>query len=245
MEIHSEQTLPRMRRACKLARKVLNYAGSLVRPGITTDEIDRLVHKMVIENNAYPSPLGYMGFPKSTCTSINNVIAHGIPDDMALVEGDIINIDITVYLDGYHGDCSETFLVGEVEDEVKRLVEAGRNARDIGISVCKPGVPINQIGTAISAYCDKYGYKTAPDLTGHGIGQIFHSAPVIYHQKNREKTIMEPGMTFTVEPAVCLGSGKWKQAADGWTLFTRDNQFCSLFEHTILITENGHEILTL
>lgn len=243
----SEHTLPKMRRSCKLAREVLNYAASFVRPGITTEELDIAVHNKIIENNAYPSPLGYKGFPKSICTSINNVLCHGIPSpDERLQDGDIINIDVTVFLDGYHGDCSETFLVGEnVSEQLQRLVKAARDARDNAIALCRPGQPLHAIGRSIDELCHTQGYSSPPELTGHGIGPVFHAKPYIMHRFHPSPEIMMPGMAFTIEPIICEGSETWDMAEDQWTLLSSDGKCSAQFEHTVLITEKGHEVLTL
>lgn len=240
------ETLPRMKRSCKLARKILDFAKTLVRPGITTEAIDEAVHQRIVEEGAYPSPLGYMGFPKSICTSINNVICHGIPDDQTLFDGDIINIDVTVYIDGYHGDCSETLLVGDnVSQSAKRLVNVAREARDKAIAVCGPGLPFSIIGHTIETVCRQNGYSCPATLTGHGIGPIFHADPFILHVENDHPGTMKPGMAFTIEPVICEGSDKFYMAPDNWTIFSRDGKWNAQFEHTILITETGHEILTL
>jgi methionyl aminopeptidase len=240
------ENLPAMRRSCSVARKVLDFAGTLVRPGITTEEIDAAVHQKIIESGAYPSTLGYKGYPKSCCTSINNIVCHGIPDDQALVDGDIINIDITVYLDGYHGDCSETFLVGNsVSDEAKRLVKVAREARDSAIAQCGPGKPLNVIGKAISDVIRRNGYTSPYTLTGHGVGPVFHAQPYVFHAENSDTTRMVPGMTFTIEPVVCQGTDEFTMADDEWTIFSGDGKWNAQFEHTILITNTGHEILTL
>jgi methionyl aminopeptidase len=242
----TSDSLPKMRKSCQIARKVLNLAGSLVRPGITTEEIDAAVHQAIISENAYPSTVGYQGFPKACCTSINNIMCHGIPDDLRLFDGDIINIDVTVFFEGYHGDCSETFLVGNsVPQHIKRLVNVARNARDFAIAECGPGKPFNIIGHTISQLCRENGYACPPMLTGHGVGPIFHAQPYILHFENTETGTMQPGMTFTIEPIICEGTDLFEMGADNWTLFSKDGKWSAQFEHTILITETGHEILTL
>lgn len=236
----------KMRAACKLARKVLDFAGTLVRPGVTTEAIDEAVHEMAVANGAYPSPLEYHGFPKACCTSVNNVLCHGIPCDQELYDGDIINIDITVYLNGFHGDCSETFMVGTSQtEEVKRLVKVARKARDDAISICAPGMPLMAIGRTVEAIVRQNGFTCPENLTGHGIGPIFHAQPYIFHCNNNEPGIMKPGMTFTIEPLICQGTDRFIRAEDDWTLFSRDGKWSAQFEHTILITHTGHEILTL
>lgn len=236
----------KMRRACKLARKVLDFASSLIRPGISTELIDEAVHNMIIQHGAYPSTLGYHGFPKSCCTSVNNVMAHGIPDSLPLFNGDIINVDITVYLEGYHGDCSETYLVGEGHgEEEKRLVRVAKEARDSAIALCAPGLPLNIIGHSISDTCERNGYFVPEGLTGHGIGEEFHAWPYILHSRNDLPHLMTPGMTFTIEPLVCQSTDQFFLAPDQWTLLSQDGSWSAQFEHTILITNSGHEILTL
>ena len=235
-----------MRRSCQIARKVLNFAGTLVRPGITTEEIDAAVHQKIIEEGAYPSTLGYQGYPKACCTSINNVLCHGIPDDQTLFDGDIINIDVTTYFEGYHGDCSETFLVGSsVTEPMKRLVNVAREARDQAIAICRPGQPLSLIGDTIAKIARRNGYSCPANLTGHGVGPIFHAHPFILHVENSFPGVMEPGMTFTIEPVLCEGSDSFYTAEDDWTIFSTDGKWNAQFEHTILITETGHEILTL
>lgn len=236
----------KMRVACQLARKVLNLAGSLIRPGITTEEIDEAVHEMIIANGAYPSPLEYHAFPKSCCTSVNNVLCHGIPCDQKLFDGDIINVDITVYIGGYHGDCSETFMVGEGHsEEVKKLVKVAKQSRDEAIAICGPGVPLSEIGKTIHNIISRNGYTSPENLVGHGIGPVFHAQPSIFHCLNNEPGVMKPGMTFTIEPLICQGNDTFYTAPDNWTLFSNDNRWSAQFEHTILITPNGHDILTL
>lgn len=244
-EIKDAETIEKMRESCRLARKVLDSAGELVRVGLTTDVIDKHVHQMSIAHGAYPSPLNYRGFPKSVCTSINNVICHGIPDDRPLESGDILNIDITVYLDGVHGDCSETYLVGDVDDKAQQLIEITKECLAIGLDQCSPGKPFAGIGEAIENHASNNGFSVVPMFIGHGIGSYFHGPPDIYHAKNGYPGCMEAGMTFTVEPIISEGNGAeiflWD---DGWTALTSDYSRSAQFEHTILITQDGIEILT-
>ncbi|KAI8872777.1 methionine aminopeptidase [Ramicandelaber brevisporus] len=237
-----------IRRSCQLAANVLRLGGSLVRPGITTDEIDRRLFNDIVKNGAYPSPLNYMGFSRAICTSVNNVIAHGIPDSRPLVEGDIINLDITVYREGFHGDTSCTFYVGgkdAVDEPGIKLVETTREALDAAISICGPQVPFREIGRVISQIARVNGYSVSEQLTGHGIGRNFHQAPLVFHHRNEEPEIMAPGMCFTIEPILCQGTAEGIQWPDGWTIATMDHGRSAQFEHTVLITEDGCEILTL
>lgn len=243
-EIKSVHEIEKMRKACKLARTVLTEAGKSLRVGMTTDEIDQLVFELSITGNAYPSPLNYRGFPKSVCTSVNNVICHGIPDDRPLSEGDIINIDVTVYLDGVHGDCSRTFLVGDVDNDGKRLVMVTEECLEIGIQLCKPHTKFGEIGEAIYEHAQRSGFEVVGQFTGHGIGSYFHGPPDIYHVPNTYPGEMLPGMTFTIEPAVSEGTDEIVILEDGWTAVTCDNSRAAQCEHTVLITETGVEILT-
>ncbi|XP_052161201.1 methionine aminopeptidase 1B, chloroplastic-like isoform X1 [Oryza glaberrima] len=196
-QLHDCESIARMRAACELAARVLEYAGTLVKPWVTTDEIDRAVHQMIIDAGAYPSPLGYGGFPKSVCTSVNECICHGIPDSRVLQNGDIINIDVTVYLNGYHGDTSRTYLCGEVDESTMQLVKVTEECMLRGISACKHGASFKTIGQRISEYVDEYGYSIDP-FVGHGIGKIFHSEPIICHTYDYEPGYMVAGQTFTI-----------------------------------------------
>jgi methionyl aminopeptidase len=234
-----------MRAAGKLAAEVLNYAGTLVRPGVTTDEIDVAVHAMIVAAGAYPSPLNYGGFPKSVCTSLNECICHGIPDSTVLQDGDIINIDVTVFLDGHHGDTSRTFLVGAVDAGAAALVEATTAALAAAIAVCKPGVPFKQIGATIHALADQGGYGVVPAFVGHGVGRMFHSGPTIVHCRNNEPGVMAVGQTFTIEPMLTLGSPKERFWPDEWTAVTADGSWSAQCEHTLLIVPGGVEVLTM
>lgn len=243
-EIHDERGVECMRASGKLAARVLDYAGTLVKPGIKTDEIDKAVHQMIIDNGAYPSPLGYGGFPKSVCTSVNECICHGIPDSRELEDGDIINIDVTVYLNGYHGDTSATFLCGDVDDEAKKLVQVTKECLYKAISICAPDVEFNKIGKTIQDHADKYRFGVVQQFVGHGVGRVFHSDPVILHYRNNERGRMLLGQTFTIEPMLTIGSTNPVIWADNWTAVTEDGSLSAQFEHTLLITENGVEILT-
>ncbi|XP_043850316.1 methionine aminopeptidase 1D, mitochondrial isoform X5 [Dromiciops gliroides] len=211
---------------------------------MTTEEIDSLVHQEIIRHNAYPSPLGYGGFPKSVCTSVNNVLCHGIPDSRPLQDGDIINIDVTVYYNGYHGDTSETFLVGNVDKYGKKLVEVARRCRDEAIAACRAGAPFSVIGNTISRITCENGLQVCPHFVGHGIGSYFHGHPEIWHHANDSDLLMEEGMAFTIEPIIVEGSPEFKVLEDKWTAVSTDNKRSAQFEHTIVITSGGAEILT-
>lgn len=243
-QIPDSEGISCMRAAGKLAAEVLEYAGTLVRPSVTTDEIDKAVHKMIIDAGAYPSPLGYGGFPKSVCTSVNECMCHGIPDSRQLQDGDIINIDVTVYLNGYHGDTSKTFLCGNVDEATKRLVKVTEESLRKGISVCKDGALYRKIGKQISEHAEKFGYGVVDRFVGHGVGTVFHSEPLIYHHRNDRGGFMVEGQTFTIEPILTLGSTECITWEDNWTTLTADGGPAAQFEHTILITKNGAEILT-
>ena len=245
-EVKDAETIERMRVAGRLAAQALQLVGKHVAPGITTDELDAVGHEFLLDHGAYPSTLGYKGFPKSVCTSVNEVICHGIPDSRMVENGDIVNIDITAYLDGVHGDTDATFLVGEVAQEDRLLVERTREALDRAIRAVRPGRPINVIGRVIESYARRFGYGVVRDFTGHGIGTAFHSGLVIPHFDDpRATTVMEAGMTFTIEPMLNLGTHEWEMWDDGWTVVTEDRRKSAQFEHTILVTDDGAEILTL
>jgi len=213
---------------------------------VTTDELDRVVHEFLCDHGAYPSTLGYKHFPKSCCTSLNEVICHGIPDSTVIEDGDIVNVDVTAYLGGVHGDTNATFLAGNVSEEAQLLVERTREATMRGIKAVAPGRPINVIGRVISAYAKRFGYGVVRDFTGHGIGEAFHSGLYVPHYDRPDlTTVMEPGMTFTIEPMITLGTYTYEIWDDNWTVVTRDRKWTAQFEHTILVTDDGHEILTL
>ncbi|XP_068637705.1 methionine aminopeptidase 1D, chloroplastic/mitochondrial-like isoform X2 [Aristolochia californica] len=197
-EVHDEKGKECMRASGRLAAQVLEYAGTLVKPGVKTDEIDKAVHQMIIDNGAYPSPLDYCGFPKSVCTSVNECICHGIPDSRELEDGDIINIDVTVYLNGYHGDTSATFFCGEVDEEAKTLVKVTKECLDKAISICAPGVEVKRIGRTIHDHADKFGYGVVRQFVGHGVGRVFHAEPVVLHYRNNDGGRMLLGQTFTI-----------------------------------------------
>lgn len=243
-QIHDEEGIARMRAAGELAARVLEFAGTLVRPSVTTNEIDKAVHQMIIDAGAYPSPLGYGRFPKSVCTSVNECMCHGIPDSRQLQNGDIINIDVTVYLNGYHGDTSKTFLCGDVSNAVKRLVEVTEECLERGIALCKDGASFKKIGKRISEHAEKYGYGVVERFVGHGVGTVFHSEPLILHHRNDSPGFMVEGQTFTIEPILTMGSTECITWPDNWTTVTADGSPAAQFEHTILITRTGAEILT-
>jgi methionyl aminopeptidase len=245
-EFKDAETIDRMRVAARVAARALQTVGAAVAPGVTTDELDRIGHEFLLDAGAYPSTLGYRSYPKSMCTSVNEVICHGIPDARALQDGDIVNVDITAFLDGVHGDTNATFLVGDVDEESRLLVQRTHEATLRGIRAAKPGRAINVVGRVIETYARRFGYGVVRDFTGHGIGTAFHSGLVIPHYDDpRFDTLIEPGMTFTVEPMLTLGTYEWDLWDDGWTVTTQDKSRSAQFEHTILITDSGSEILTL
>ena len=245
-EVKDAATIEAMRVAGRLAAQALAEVGRAIAPGVTTDELDRVGHEFLCDHGAYPSTLGYRGFPKSLCSSLNEVICHGIPDDTVLREGDICNIDITAYLGGVHGDTNATFLVGEVDEDVRLLVERTHEATMRSIRAVRPGRPINVIGRVIESYAKRFGYGVVRDFTGHGIGTSFHTGLVIPHFDDpHSDTLMLPGMTFTIEPMLTLGTYDYTMWPDGWTAVTRDGSWTAQFEHTLLVTEDGAEILTL
>ncbi|MBA2523514.1 MAG: type I methionyl aminopeptidase [Solirubrobacterales bacterium] len=245
-DIQDDETIQRMRRAGRLAAQALRVCGEAVKPGTTTDEIDRIGHEYLCDHGAYPSTLGYKGFPKSLCTSVNECICHGIPDSRRLEDGDICNIDITAYLDGVHGDTNATYCVGDVEEENRLLVERTEETLRRAISAVKPGRRINVIGRVIESYARRFGYGVVTDYTGHGISTTFHSGLVIPHYDDpRFDTLMELGMTFTIEPMLTLGTIDWDLWDDGWTVVTKDGSLSAQFEHTLVVTSDGAEVLTL
>jgi methionyl aminopeptidase len=238
--------IARMRRAGRVAAEVLQVTGAAVAPGVTTDALDQIAHQAYIDRGAYPSTLNYHGYPKSICTSVNEVICHGIPDDRALEEGDIVNIDVTAFIDGVHGDCNATFLVGEVDPESRTLVDVTRECRDLGIEAVRPGRPLYEIGRAIDAHARTHRYGVVRAFVGHGIGSQFHMAPSVPHYYTPDaSTVMKPGMTFTIEPMITLGSWRERMWDNGWTAVTTDGRRTAQFEHTLVVTDDGAEILTL
>jgi methionyl aminopeptidase len=245
-DVQSPETIERMRVAGRIAARALLAAAAVIAPGVTTDEVDQAGHEFMVGHGAYPSTLGYRGFPKSLCTSVNEVICHGIPDARPLEDGDIVNIDVTAYIGGVHGDTNATFLVGYVDDESRLLVERTKESLRRAIQAVRPGRPINVIGRVIESYARRFGYGVVTDFTGHGISTTFHSGLVIPHYDNPHfDTVMVPGMTFTIEPMLTLGGNEWDLWDDGWTVVTRDRRRSAQFEHTLVVTEAGAEILTL
>jgi methionyl aminopeptidase len=248
IKIKTPEEIKKMRAAGKLAARTLKYIEPFVKPGINTEKLNSLCHDYIIKNGAIPAPLNYRGYPKSICTSINNVVCHGIPSTKDILkEGDIINVDITVILDGYHGDVSKTYMVGKVSDETRLLVERTETALMKAIEVVKPGIYLNEIGDTIEEYISDFNYGIVREYTGHGIGNKFHEDPFVLHYHTDQKgPKLKEGMTFTIEPMI-NASPNWKTEVDrkdGWTVRTADGALSAQFEHTILVTENGHEILT-
>ena len=237
----------RMRAAGRAAREVLLEVGAAVAPGVTTDALDRICHDAYIARGGYPSTLDYKGYPKSLCTSVNEVICHGIPDDRPLQEGDIVNCDVTIYLHGVHGDCSETFLVGAVDDVGRKLVQTTYESLWEGIDAVKPGGRVYEIGRAIQTHAESNGFSVVRAFVGHGVGETFHTAPSVPHFFDpHSDTAIEPGMTFTIEPMI--NEGSWELGRiwpDGWTAPTRDGSRSAQFEHSLLVTPTGVEVLTL
>lgn len=245
-EVKDAATIARMRVAGRLAAQARDLVGSHVAPGVTTDELDRIGHQFLCDHGAYPSTLGYRGFPKSLCASVNEVVCHGIPDSRRIEDGDIVNIDVTAFLDGVHGDTNATFLAGDVDEESRLLVDRTREALDRGIKAVRPGRQINVIGRVIESFARRHGYGVVRDFTGHGIGTSFHSGLVIPHYDDPAyDDVMEVGMTFTIEPMLNLGTPDWEMWEDGWTVVTRDGRRSAQFEHTLLVTPSGAEVLTL
>ena len=243
---YTPDDVQRIRAAGRVAAGAIEAAAAAIRPGATTDELDRIVHDHVVAHGAYPSTLGYRGFPKSSCTSVNEVICHGIPDDTVLEDGDLVNLDVTAYLDGFHGDLNQTFVVGDASEEVRLLVERTREALARGIRAVAPGRQVNVIGRAIEAYAKRFGYGVVRDYTGHGVGRAFHSGLIIPHYDDPDfDTVLEPGMVFTIEPMLTLGTIEWDLWSDDWTVVTRDRSLTAQFEHTLVVTERGADILTL
>jgi methionyl aminopeptidase len=244
-EVKDADTIAAMRTAGRLAALALAEVGRHIVPGVTTDELDRVGHEFLCDHGAYPSTLGYRGYPKSLCTSLNEVICHGIPDSTQAAEGDILNIDITAFIGGVHGDTNATFLVGDVDEESRLLVERTRESLDRAIRAVAPGRPFNVIGRVIESYAKRFGYGVVRDFTGHGIGTLFHSGLIVPHYDVPEyELVIERGMTFTIEPMLTLGTVDYDVWADGWTVVTKDHARSAQFEHTILVTDTGAQILT-
>ncbi|GAA3553949.1 type I methionyl aminopeptidase [Nonomuraea rosea] len=245
-DVKSPEIIERMRVAGRIAAQALEEVGKHVTPGVTTDELDRIGHEFLIDHHAYPSTLGYKGYPKSLCTSINEVICHGIPDDTVLRDGDIVNVDITAYIGGVHGDTDATYLVGDVDEESRLLVERTRESMMRAIKAVAPGRQLNVVGRVIEAYAKRFGYGVVRDFTGHGIGTSFHSGLMVPHYDDPSLRVeLVPGMTFTIEPMLTLGTIEYDIWPDKWTAVTKDRKRTAQFEHTILVTDTGSEILTL
>lgn len=244
--IQTAEVIEKMREASRIAANALVVAGREVKPGVTTDYIDQIAHEYMCDHGAYPSTLGYRGFEKSCCVSLNEIVCHGIPDSTVIEDGDIVNIDVTAYKNGVHGDTNATFLAGEVSEEHRLLVERTREATMRGIKVAKPGREINVIGRVIESYAKRFGYNVVRDFTGHGVGPTFHNGLVVLHYDSDAYTdVLQPGMTLTIEPMINLGELPYDIWDDGWTVQNRDGKFTAQFEHTIVITDDGNEILTL
>jgi methionyl aminopeptidase len=243
--VKSPEIIDRMRRAGRIAAEVLAVTGAAVAPGLTTEQLDQIAYQAYIDRGAYPSTLNYHGFPKSICTSVNEVICHGIPDDRPLEDGDIVNIDVTAYIEGVHGDCNATFFAGDVDDESRVLVRVTEECRRLGIDAVRPGRPISDIGQAIEDHARSHGYGVVRTFVGHGIGEQFHMAPSVPHYFTPEaSTIMTPGMTFTIEPMITLGTWREKMWDNGWTAVTADGRRTAQFEHMLVVTADGAEVLT-
>ena len=244
-EVKDAETIEKMRVAGRLAAQAREEVGRHVAPGVTTDELDRIGHEFLCDHGAYPSTLGYRGFPKSLCSSVNEVVCHGIPDSRVVEDGDIVNIDITAFLDGVHGDTNATFLAGDVDEESRLLVERTREALERGIRAVKPGRRINVIGRVIESFAKRHGYGVVREFTGHGIGTHFHSGLIVPHYDDpQHDDLIEVGMTFTIEPMLNLGTHEWEMWDDGWTVVTADKRRSAQFEHTLLVTADGAEVLT-
>lgn len=243
---YTESEIERIRESSKIAAQALDLIGAEICAGMTTDHLDQLGHDFLVAHSAYPSTLGYRGYPKSVCTSVNEVICHGIPDDTVLEDGDLVNVDITAYLEGFHGDTNRTFMIGDVSEDARLLVERTEEALRRGIRAVAVGREVNVIGRAIESYAKRFGYGVVRDFTGHGVGSAFHTGLIIPHYDSAPEFADEirPGMVFTIEPMLTLGTHEWEMWRDGWTVVTKDRSLTAQFEHTILVTESGVEVLT-
>jgi methionyl aminopeptidase len=246
-DVYSPPEIELIRESGRIAAEAIALVGAAVKPGVTTDELDAIGHDFLVANGAYPSTLGYRGYPKSICTSVNEVICHGIPDDTVLDDGDIVNVDITAFKNGFHGDSNRTFIAGSASEPVLQLVERTREALNRGIKAVAPGRQVNVIGRAIESYAKRFGYGVVRDFTGHGVGASFHSGLIIPHYDSAPvyDTEMQVGMVFTIEPMLTLGTHEWDIWADDWTVTTRDKSITAQFEHTLVVTERGADVLTL
>ncbi|CAE7616154.1 MAP1D, partial [Symbiodinium pilosum] len=244
IEPKSDSDVEAMRSAGQLAHSALDLAAELIRPGITSEEMDKELHTFICDHGAYPSDLQYKGFPKSVMISINEVICHGIPDSRPLEDGDLVNVDVTLYRHGFHADTARTWMCGEEDEAGGRLVAATREALDAAIAVCRPAAPLKAIGEAVADIAEREGFGIVKTLVGHGIGEFFHGVPQIFHCRNSDNRKMQEGTTFTIEPVLTEGSPEWFTWEDGWTVATKDGGRAAQFEHTILITSDGCEVLT-
>lgn len=243
--VQSPEDIESMREVSRIAANALVEAGRACVPGATTDDVDRVVHEYLMDHDTYPSPLGYRGFTKSCCVSLNEIVCHGIPGTQVIEDGDIVNVDVTGYKNGVHGDTNATFFAGDVSEEHRLLVERTYNATMRGIKAIKPGREINVIGRVIEAYARRFGYNSVRDFTGHGVGTTFHNGLVVLHyDEPSQTTVLEPGMTLTVEPMINLGGLDYEIWDDGWTVQNTDRKWTAQFEHTVLVTDSGFEILT-
>ena len=244
--VQTDEIIEKMRVASRLAARAMGEAGRAVAPGVTTDTLDKIVHEYLCDHGAYPSTLGYRNFSKSCCTSLNEVICHGIPDSTVIQDGDIVNIDVTAYIDGVHGDTNATYLSGNVSEENRLLVERTEECLRRAIKAVAPGRQLNVIGRVIESYAKRFGYGVVRDYTGHGIGRTFHSGLVVLHYDEPSvTTVLEKGMTFTIEPMITLGGISWDLWDDDWTVTTKDKSWTAQFEHTLVVTDTGAEVLTL
>jgi methionyl aminopeptidase len=249
VKLHGAPHFAAMRKAGRLAAEALDMIAPHVRTGVATAELDRICHDFIVAHGAIPAPLGYRGFPKSICTSVNHVVCHGIPGDKRLAEGDIVNIDVTVIVDGWHGDTSRMFYVGDVGVKGRRLCEVTYEAMMAGIAAVRPGATLGDIGRAIQSHAEAHRFSVVRDFCGHGLGQVFHDAPSVLHYQDRDNPLhgmmLRPGMFFTIEPMINAGDWKVKILGDGWTAVTRDKSLSAQFEHSVGVTEDGVEIFTV
>lgn len=252
-DLYSPAEIELIRESGRIAAQAIEAVGAAIRPGLTTNDLDVIAHDFLVQHDAYPSTLGYRGYPKSVCTSLNEVVCHGIPDDTVLQDGDLVNLDITAFKNGVHGDLNKTFIVGQGAPDVVELVERTREALNRGIKAVAPGRQINVIGRAIESYAKRFGYGVIRDFTGHGVGRTFHSGLIVPHYDAAPAfdDVMEVGMVFTIEPMLTMGTPEnpgsiaWDQWDDDWTVTTKDKSWTAQFEHTLVVTERGADILTL
>ena len=245
--VQTPDVIERVREASRVAALALQAAGEAAEPGVTTDHIDEVVHDVLVQNGAYPSTLGYLGFEKSCCTSLNEVICHGIPDSTVMQAGDILNVDVTAFLHGVHGDTNATFAVGDIDPRAQQLIDRARESMMRGVKVARPGREVNVIGRVVEKFLARHGYQSVRDYTGHGVAEGFHNGLVIPHYDSAPlfDDLIEKDMTFTIEPMVTIGSQEWEQWDDGWTVVTKDRGYTAQFEHTMVIHDDGPELLTV